>query len=381
MVKQVSLQIRQTKNKIQMQEENKISYINTKLKIGIPRAISYYNNYPFYYGFFKTLGFDIILSDRTTTKIINDGAKYVVSDTCLPIKVYVGHLINLLDKGCDTIFVPSLQSTSYKVNNCSKVRGLPEIIRNIIDRPFKMIEPTLDKTEGIGLKEFCFETARQLNIENEDLINAAMLAGWKVYNSFIEMTKAGVSYSEAIENAIAGKKVLKKMGLVKPLSVVIMAHGYNLYDERVSMRLLQKLDKMGVKVYTSLNISREDALNSLHALDEIQYWANELDLTGTAAYYMLNNKVDGIIALSAFGCGPDSLMVDEIQYHAQQCKMSMLHLTIDEHTGEAGFMTRLEAFVDMLARKKRKEQIAEKPGHNNIVYKIKKEKEKVFAKV
>lgn len=330
--------------------------LDIKLRIGIPRAISYYNNYPFYFGFFSALGFNIVLSDKTTAKIINEGAKYVVSDTCLPIKVYVGHIINLLDKGVDTIFVPSIQSTDYKVNNCSKIRGLPEIIRNIIDRPFKMIEPTLDKTEGIGLKDFCYETARQLNIEDNELIEAAIAAGWSVYNRFIEMAHAGVSQSEALKNAIEGKYVLKKMELVKPLSVVIMAHGYNLYDERISMRLIEKLDKMGVKAYTSLDITRDDAINSIHSLDEIQYWANELDLTGAAAYYMINNKVDGIIALSAFGCGPDSLMVDEIQYHAGECKMPMLHLTIDEHTGEAGFVTRLEAFVDMLSRKKRKEQ-------------------------
>lgn len=325
------------------------------MKIGIPRAISYYNNFPFYYGFFSALGFNVVASDKTTTKLINDGARYVVSDTCLPIKVFVGHLINLLDKGCDKIFVPSIQSTGYKINNCSKIRGLPEIIRNVIDRPFKMIEPTLDKTEGLGLKDFCYETARQLNIENEELIEASIVAGWTVYNNFVEMTKAGVEPSVAIENAIQGKSVLKKIELVKPISVVIMAHGYNLYDERISMRLLHKLEKMGIKAYTSLNITRQDAIDSIHELDEIQYWANELDLTGTAAYYMLNKKVDGIIALSAFGCGPDSLMVDEIQYHAKERKMPMLHLTIDEHTGEAGFVTRLEAFVDMLTRKKRKE--------------------------
>ena len=118
-------------------------------KIGIPRAISYYNNYPFYYGFFNTLGFEVILSDKTTTKLINDGCKYVVSDTCLPVKVYVGHVINLLDKGINTIFVPSIQSVAHKINNCTKIRGLPEIIRNVVNRPFKMIEPTLDKTENI----------------------------------------------------------------------------------------------------------------------------------------------------------------------------------------------------------------------------------------
>lgn len=144
-----------------------------------------------------------------------------------------------------------------------------------------------------------------------------------------------------------------------------MGHGYNLFDERISMNLIKKLEKMGVKSYTSLDITREEAINAIHKLGEIQYWANEPDLTGCAAHFVLNGKIDGIIALSAFGCGPDSLMVDEILYHAQKQNMPMLHLTIDEHTGEAGFMTRLEAFVDMLIRKQR--QQLKKPTHLKIV--------------
>lgn len=325
--------------------------------IGIPRALSYYGNYPFYYGFFRALGIDIILSDKTTNKIINEGVEKVVSETCLPIKVYVGHVLNLLEKGCDKIFVPSLQSSSYKINNCSKIRGLPEIIRNVINKPFKMIEPTIDKTEGISFKDFCFDIAHEYNIYEKDFIDSAIKSGWEVYNNFLKMTNAGLSYETALKNAIEGKHINAQMELVRPLSVVIMAHGYNLFDERISMRLLKKLEKMGVKAYTSLNVTKENALDSIKKLDEIQYWANELELTGTAAYYMLNKKIDGIIALSAFGCGPDSLMVDEIQYHAKELNMPMIHLTIDEHTGEAGFVTRLEAFVDMLMRKKRKSLI------------------------
>ena len=350
--------------------------------IGVPRALSYYNNYPFYYGFLTALDLEVVLSDKTTTKLINDGASLVVSDTCLPIKVYVGHLINLLDKGVDTIFVPSLQSTDYKINNCSKIRGLPEIIRNVIDRPFKMIEPTLDKTEGLSIKDFCYETAHQLGIFNEDLIEIAIMAGWECYNRFIKMAKSGVSQKVAIECAIQNKQALKKMELVKPLSVVVMAHGYNLYDERLSMRLLDKLENMGVKAFTALDITREQQLNSIKELGEIQYWANELDLTGTAAYYLLNNSVDGIIALSAFGCGPDSLMVDEIQYHASEHNMPMIHLTIDEHTGEAGFVTRLEAFVDMLSRKKMKAKLLQKTEKKTVTkLEEHKKEEKVLTKV
>lgn len=326
---------------------------NSKI-IGIPRAISYYNNYPFYHGFFKGLGFDVLLSDKTTTKLINEGSHYVVSDTCLPIKVFVGHVVNLLSKGCDTIFIPSLQSTAYKVNNCTKIRGLPEIIRNVIPHSFKMIEPTLDKTNNITFKDFCYDAANQLEIYDNDKIENAIKYGWTIYNNFRKMALVGVPFSEAVKNAVEGKTVSKPIEIVKPLSVVIMAHGYNLFDERISMRLIKKLEKMGVKAYTGLNVSGEDAINSIQELGEIQYWANELDLTGAAAYYMLNNKVDGIIALSAFGCGPDSLMVDEIQYHAKERNLPMMNLTIDEHTGEAGFITRVEAFIDMLVRKKRK---------------------------
>ncbi len=323
-------------------------------KIGIPRAISYYNSYPFYYGFFKSLGIKIILSDKTTTKIINEGCKYVVSDTCLPVKVFAGHIINLLDKGCNVIFVPSIQSTDYKINNCSKIRGLPEIIRNVINRDFTMIEPTLDKTENIDFKNFCTQIANAFEIKDSIRIKNAINAGWETYNRFCKMTQSGICYQEALKNAIEGKLIKNTVEIVKPLSVVIMAHGYNLFDDRISMNLIKKLEKMDVKVYTSINVSREKAISSIKALGEIQYWANELELTGTAAYYLLNNKVDGIIALSAFGCGPDSLMVDEMTYHCKEKGMPLIHLTIDEHTGEAGFVTRLEAFIDMLMRKKRR---------------------------
>lgn len=322
-------------------------------KIGIPRAISYYNNFPFYFGFFKSLGVEVIVSDKTTNKIINLGSKYVVSDTCLPIKVFVGHVINLLEKDCDAIFIPSIQSTGYKINNCSKIRGLPEIIRNVIDRPFKMIEPTLDKTENIGFKDFCISTASALGISNPVFVNSAMKAGWEVYNRFMQMTQAGIPYNEAVENVLKGKFIMKPADSIKALSVVIMGHGYNLFDDRISMNIIKKMEKMDVKVYTSLSIPDEAAKKAIEKLGEVQYWANELELTGTAAHFLINKKVDGIIALSSFGCGPDSLMVEEISYHCKQRNMPLIHLTVDEHTGEAGFITRLEAFIDMLIRKKR----------------------------
>ena len=76
-------------------------------------------------------------------------------------------------------------------------------------------------------------------------------------------------------------------------------------------------------------------------------------MTGTAGHYLRDNNIDGIITINAFGCGPDSLMIDRITRKAKEFNKPILVLTIDEQTGEAGFITRLEAFIDMLFRKKR----------------------------
>ena len=110
------------------------------MKIGIPRAMSFYNNYPFFFGFFSDLGIEIVLSDKTTKKTLANGAALVVSETCLPVKVYVGHVLNLLDKGVEKIFAPSFQSIAPKIYNCSKIRGLPDLIRNVVKRDFAIIE-------------------------------------------------------------------------------------------------------------------------------------------------------------------------------------------------------------------------------------------------
>lgn len=349
---------------------NVLKEVNKKT-IGIPRAMSYYNNYPFYFGFFKSLGYEIVLSDKTTTDIINKGSKFLVSDTCFPIKVYVGHVVNLLEKGCETIFVPSLQSVDFKINNCSKVRGLPEIIRNVINKDFKMIEPTLDKTENVGIKDFCTQIANQLGVFDKQTITYAFRKAWKYYDKFINLTQQGYDWDTALDCTLCNKEEYFVKTKNYDVSVVIMAHGYNLYDERISLNLLKKLEQMNVKAFTGLNVSETDAKQAITELGEIRYWANELELTGTAGHFILNKKVDGVIALSAFGCGPDSLMVDEIGYHCKEKNIPLLHLTIDEHTGEAGFVTRLEAFVDMLIRKKRlntnqKAFIVHKPSKDTI---------------
>lgn len=323
--------------------------------IGIPRGMSFYNNYPFYYGFFNDLGIKIVLSDVTTKQTMSEGSGLVVTETCLPIKVYVGHVLNLIKKGVKNIFIPSLQSVDTKIYNCSKIRGLPDLIRNVVkEGNFNIIEPTLDKSEkNQGLYEFLAECAAPFGITDMKLIKKASKAGWRCYNNFHVMTKSGMTYSKAMSYALQGKVVIADASKEYPISIALVGHGYNIYDERVCMKIVDKLEKMDVKVCTSLQLSSEQLDEGILTLGDAKYWANEDEMTGTAGHYLKDNKIDGIITITAFGCGPDSLMIERITRKAKQFGKPLLNLTIDEQTGEAGFITRLEAFVDMLFRKKR----------------------------
>ena len=324
------------------------------MQIGIPRSLLYYSYYTFWHGFLDALGIEIVLSDKTTKAIMSAGSSLVVTETCLPIKIYVGHVLNLLEKGVDKILVPSIQSVSHKIYNCSKLRGLPDLIRNVVKKEFTIIDATLDKSQkNQGLYHFLREIAANFSIFDEKKIYDASKAGWKIYNNFNVMLRSGVEYEKALKLALKGQVVINSEEAEFPINVAVIAHGYNLYDDRVSMKLISKLKAMDVKAHTAQSLTLEQMKKGIETLGQELYWANEYEMSGAAGHYLQDNKIDGIITLTAFGCGPDSLMIDRISRKIHEFKKPLLNLTVDEHTGEAGFITRLEAFVDMLYRKKR----------------------------
>lgn len=325
------------------------------MRIGIPRALSFYNYYPFWHGFFTNLGFEVVLSGKTTKSIVSAGSALVVTETCLPVKIYVGHVLDLLqNKKVDAIYTPSIQSIDYKIYNCSKIRGLPDLIRNVIKQDFLLIEPTLDKSDkDKTFYDYLEESVKDLGITDKEAIKRASKVGWKAQNNFNMMIHSGVSFEKAMRYAIEGKVVILKEEEEYPINVAVIAHGYNLHDDHSSMKILSKLNKLGVKTYTADRLTQEEMKEGFKNLETDIYWANESEMTGAAGYYMKDDHIDGVITVTAFGCGPDSIMIERMTRFSKKFGKPLLNLTIDEHTGEAGFITRLEAFTDMLFRKKR----------------------------
>jgi len=339
--------------------------------IGIPRAMSYYNYFPFWFGFFSSLGIKIILSDLTTKKTVAQGASLVVTETCLPIKIYVGHVLNLIEKGVKNIFVPSIQSIAPKIYNCSKIRGLPDLIRNVVKSDIRIIEATLDKSEkNCDLIDFLTEIADYYKIADSKLIKKAMEDAYVVQNNFSVMVQNGLSFDDALRYAKEGKVLIPPVKEQKPINVALIGHAYNIYDKCASMDLFKKLEKMDVRVYGAYQLTQEQLNGGMSSLNATLYWANQYEMTGCAGHYFQDSKIDGIITVTAFGCGPDSLMLEDIKRRAKEFSKPLLNLTIDEHTGEAGFITRLEAFCDMLYRNKRAKEMKQREKEEELLSRI-----------
>jgi predicted nucleotide-binding protein (sugar kinase/HSP70/actin superfamily) len=143
-----------------------------------------------------------------------------------------------------------------------------------------------------------------------------------------------------------------------PLTVGLVGHGYNLYDRYLSMNLIDTLRGMGVRVVTPDNLSPRVLQQALERLPKRLFWTLGKNNLGSVLHWLQGGKVSGIIHVSSFGCGPDSLVGEMMERFARRSGLPHLFLNLDEHTGEAGIITRVEAFVDMLEVKGHKNNLS-----------------------
>lgn len=318
-------------------------------RIGIPRALLFYYYYPLWKGFFKALGLEVVVSSKTTKAVLDNGVKMSVDDACLPVKLYFGHVLDLKDK-VDYLFIPRMVSVEKKAYICPKFLGLPDMIRhNIPDLP-----PIIDVTVNMSRKEKnlyrSFAEVGRIFARNPLVVRRAYKKGLEELERFGRLNSLGFLPHEAIEEMDRGL-VAQNFAHSQPkaLNIALVGHGYNIYDTYISMNVIGKLREMGVRVVTPDNLKENIIEQKSGELPKRLFWTLGKRMIGAAFHFMGSDSIDGIIHVASFGCGPDSFTGEIIERHLRRRgSIPYLNLTIDEHTGEAGVITRLEAFVDMI---------------------------------
>jgi predicted nucleotide-binding protein (sugar kinase/HSP70/actin superfamily) len=315
------------------------------MRIGLPRALSYYEYALLWRTFFETLGAKVIASGPTTRATLQVATSRAAADLCFPAKVYVGHLLALADQ-VDLLFVPSLRRPVPAATHCAKIVGLPDLARSVLPDPSKLLEVDLDLDKGrLALAQAVWAAGRTLTWNPIQIARAAE-AAWEVHQESRKQVRVP-----------PGRRT---SGRVSPhvgepatgLTLALVGHPYLLRDEYINQGLLRRLEGLGVRLLTpeALPVGAAERAVQVHSGEA--YWAYAPTLLGAGLCFLEMEPVDALVAVIAFGCAPDSGLAPALGQAARQAGVPILTLTLDEHTGEAGLMTRLEAFVDMLERKR-----------------------------
>lgn len=292
--------------------------------VGLPRAMGLLEYGGLWQRFFASLGCETLLSPPTDAALLDAGVRAAVCEFCLPLKALLGH-IRSLDGKVDFIFVPRVLSAALGEMSCPKACALPDIARLAgVRTPILELAADPDKfpnDEGRALRLGAL--ARRLGMAEETARAALIYAAAHMRPSPMP--------------CVDGRG-----------AVALLGHPYVLHDAFLSMHLAEKVARRGMAVYLPDDLPRARRRADVRPYNARPFYTIGLDILGAAHAFAGMTQVRGIIYLSPFGCGIDAVASAHARAHLLAAGMPFLLLTVDEQTGEAGFDTRIEAFLDML---------------------------------
>jgi len=309
--------------------------------IGIPRALMvFYQQFPFWRTFFEQLGFTVVISKESDKSLVTKSIETITTETCLPVELMHGHVMDLVDKGVDYIFLPFIVNAKQKEGNktlncnCPWIQTYPFMIkaalRGKVDES-RLLIPTL---------HFRF-FERALLEEMTDYFNAKFgISKTEIKNAIYKADNVQTSFEKSLIDY--GKEVLSTVPEnCRP--VVLLGRPYNSADQHLNLGLIEKLISQNV-MPIPLDMLDLSPFN-IFANYRNMYWPNGQKLIAAAQLVAKNDNLHAVY-ISNFRCGPDSFIW---HYVTEELKgKPFLHLEIDEHSADAGMITRIEAFLDSL---------------------------------
>ncbi len=330
-----------------------------KIKVGIPRALHYFKFFPFWKKLFEELDVEIVLTPPTNKKIVEEGVTHGFGELCLPVKVYYGHALKLINEhpDIDFLFVPRYVAELKESYFCPKWLSLPDVIKILPNCP-KLLN------FEVNVKEFPISTAiielgRQLGKGRTESLDAYKKAQ-HYHEEYLTFLRKGVSVNYALRLVLRDLPFeLPKQKAQRKIKFLLLGHAYNLFDRFVNLDFIKKFEDQDVDVITLENmpewIFKEPVIINKKLLN---YWRHEEEILQAVRYFLTKGRdeIDGVIFLISFACGPDSLISELIMLDLKTVRIPYLAIIIDEHSGDAGLLTRIESFTDMIKRKIEREE-------------------------
>ncbi len=316
--------------------------------VGIPRALLFYRFGVLWTTFFEGLGRTVVVSDPTDKAIADEGERLSVDECCLASKVFVGHVASLAGR-CDAVFVPCYPTSDHRSGFCTKFQSATDLVRSTFrDQHLRVISCEVRNARKMKDVRRAFEELGcRMGVAPRDA-RAAFKAAWEAQEAHDKTAADGqlrIMRTLDDRRRAAERAAAAGNGDVRqPLGILVVAHPYITHDPYLSGAVTDALADMGATVVYADAVDHEKAYKKSFEFSDTMPWLINRELIG--AILMLEDHIDGIVLISAFPCGPDSMTDDAIMRCIQG--KPILNLMIDAQSGTAGVETRVESFVDIL---------------------------------
>ncbi len=310
-------------------------------RVGLPMALSYLDLLPYFSTLLTELGFEVVLSDRSTRDTYYKGQQTIPSDTvCYPAKLMHGHILDLIDKGVDFIFYPCMtynfdEGQSDNHYNCPVVAYYPELLKANIPElnSDNFINPYIDINLKKNTAKALARAFKKYGITEKQLLSVLN----KAYSEQLRFRKS--NEQKALEIISDARQKGQKI-------IVLAGRPYHIDDE-INHGIHKLIASLGFAVVTEDSVA---ALVDAPPLDVLNQWTYHARLYRAAEYVCENDDMQ-LVQLVSFGCGIDAITTDEVRAILEEKGKLYTQLKIDEITNLGAAKIRLRSLAAALEEK------------------------------
>ena len=315
--------------------------------IGIPRVLNMFENYPFWFTFFTSLGYRVLLSAPSSKQLFENGMDSIPSESvCYPAKLVHGHIENLQKRNIDFIWYPSIpyerkeDPDAGNHYNCPIVSGYPEVIKanmsglNEDGMPLRM--PYLSMHHKFRLTVRLYQEFRREGFSFFRIARAVQKA-WKEKQTVREEIQA------------EAERTLQRIRAGEFQGIILSGRPYHI-DPEINHGIPDLINQMGMAVLS------EDSVSHLARIERplrvVDQWVYHNRLY-SAAHLVARTKGMEMVQLTSFGCGLDAITSDQIHEILHRYGKIFTVIKIDEgnQLGAARIRLRsLKAVMDERSR-------------------------------
>lgn len=276
--------------------------------IGIPRVLNMYEDYPFWFTFFTSLGFRVIISEKSNRKTYEKGMESMPSESvCYPAKLSHGHIISLIQSGIKTIFYPCMPYSRKEYEkadnhyNCPIVISYSEVLKNNVEElknpDVKFLNPFLPfDAKNLTKRVLELDEFKEYNFNKKELMDAAK--------------KAEAEYQH-YKNDIyeKGKETVEYIDKHNLRGIVLAGRPYHA-DPEINHGIDTLITSLGLCVLTEDSVANQvEAKRPLRVVDQ---WVFHARLYAAAEFVGHHDNLE-LIQLNSFGCGVDAVTTDQVE--------------------------------------------------------------------